>query len=155
MSASMPYQAVINTTRFGPSMTLAANGGVLNFSNLMDLSYWDEVTFYVFIHSVSGSPTSGSLTAKIQFGGLYAPASGRQYGAALLTDIEAGQITALMPEGDWPASLADYNLSTAKLVRRTVKNPGSICNLKLDASTLSGGTTPYFSISVGISGKKY
>ena len=149
---------VLGSIAFGPSTSLPAgispSPGVVNLLPYMDFSWAEELVAIITVTAVNGSPTSGALKASFQLGqphsgdGLNGTNPGFQYSDPIYVPLDASQITNLIAEGeDWPNPICSYNSSSAT-VQRTIRNFGSMVNLQLDASSLSGGTNPTFTISV-------
>lgn len=158
---SMPPQIILNAVKLGPSSTLAANGGIIDLLPWHDFGVFDELTFYITVLAINGTPSGGSLKAKFQLGTPHVT-SQNQFSSISLADLETAQKGTLIVEGDWPNPVCTYNQqvgasaissTNALTVKRTIKDFGTRCNLQLDASSLTGGTTPTFTISVVMEGK--
>lgn len=143
---------LLNQVNFGPSSTGAFNGGTVDLMPKADYSWADELTYYVQVTAVNGSPTSGTLTGKFQFG-IPASANGQQFSSVTLFDLDTNQKASLITEGEDWGTIASFGSSTPITVKRTIRGFGSICNLHLDASTLAGGTTPTFTVNVTLVAK--
>lgn len=152
MAIQKPPTILINAVNFGPSSTGAFNGGVLDLTPWTDFSWADEITFTVHISAINGSPMSGSLTGKFQFAAPFT-GGGQQFGSTRLFDLDTNQKASFIEEGEDWGTIASFNTSTPVTVRRTIRGFGSRCNLHLDTSTLSGGTTPTFTVTVTMSAK--
>jgi len=138
---------ILNAATLGPSSTGAANGGIIDLTPWTDYSWAKEITFYITVSGINGSPTGGTLTAKFQLGN--PNVSGNQFSTTSLFDLDTAQKATLIVEGeDWSSPVASYNSSFPVTTKRTLQNFGSIANLHLDASGLTGGTNPTFTISV-------
>lgn len=157
----MPKQIVLNALKLGPSSTNAANGGIIDLLPWTDFSAFKELTFYIVVSAINGVPTGGSLKAKFQLGSPHVT-SQNQFSSISLADLDTAQKGSLIVEGDWPNPICTYNqtvggsaisATNALTVKRTIKDFGTICNLQLDASSLTGGTTPTFTVTVVMEGK--
>lgn len=142
----------------GPSSSLAAGispgSGIVNLTPYMDFSWADELTFILTVTGVSGSPSGGSLTAAFQLGnphtgdGLNGTNGAYQYSDPAYTLLDTAQKATLIAEQeDWPNPVCTYASSFPVTVQRTIKDFGAMVNLQLNASTLTGGTNPVFTIS--------
>lgn len=162
-----PPQIVVNRAYVGPNAipvitptpslytTLTPTAGRVNLTPNVDFSWADELIWYITVDSIVGTPTSGTLTAKFQLGtphtGNTQSTSTFPLSGSMLMDLEASQVTNLIVDGaDWPNPVAAFNTDVDPPItyKRSIRNFGSICNLQLDASTLSGGTNPAFRVSV-------
>jgi hypothetical protein len=162
MSGRITIKSIpLGTIDLGPSTTLDAGispgGGIVNVTPYLDFSWAEELTFIVTVIGVKGTPTGGTLTAKFQLGTPHSGAAtngtnaGFQYSAPVYVDLDSTQKTNLIADGeDWPATIASYNttFTTPVVVQRTIKHFGSMVNLQIDTSGLTGGTNPTFTISV-------
>jgi hypothetical protein len=141
--------------QLGPSSTNAASGGIIDLTPRVSWAWADELTFYVTVIAANGSPTGGALVPKFQLGMPYSSLSvnsGNQFSAWNLVDLDNIQKGYMIAEGeDWP-SIA-YNVTKPYTVSRTIRNFGDICNLQLDTSSLSGGTSPTLTVSVTMTAK--
>lgn len=148
----MPATIILNQRNLGPSSTNAANGGIIDLLPWHKWDWADELTFYITVSAINGTPSGGQLTAKFQLGTPYV--SGNQFSTKALFDLDAFQKGFMIAEGeDWSNPVAAYNASVPFTVSRTIRDFGSICNLRLDASSLTGGTNPTFTITVAMSAK--
>lgn len=150
MSKIIIESILLNQATLGASSPSPVSSGVIDLLPGHDFSAMDKLTFIITILNVTGSPTSGQLTAKFQLGNPHTGASSTSYPwtAPTLSDLSNAQKSALLTEGeDWPQPLALFSLGSSVTFKRTIKDFGSICNLHLDASTLAGGTNPKFTIS--------
>jgi hypothetical protein len=134
---------LLSSMHVGPS---DANGGIWNLTPWTDFTCADELTFVIDVQQIFGSPTAGSLFAKFQLG--ISHKTGVQWGSNRLFDLEPAQKTTLITEGDWPSPLATYTMPSPTSRKRTIRDFGSMCNLQLDASSLTGGSNPSFGVTV-------
>lgn len=152
---------LLNKVTLGPSSTLAAGispgAGVVNLLPYMDFSWASGLAFILTVNGVNGSPTGGTLKAAFQLGNPHTGAGSNgtngvyQYSDPAYVALDAQQKYALIAEGeDWPSPVASYNSTFPVTVQRTIKDFGAMVNLQLDASTLTGGTNPTFTISASL-----
>lgn len=150
---------VLGSIAFGPSTSLPAgispSTGIVNLLPYMDFSWAEEIVAIITVTAVNGSPTGGALRASFQLGqphsgdGLNGTNPGFQYSDPTYVSLDTAQTTNLIAEGeDWPNPICSYNSSFPVTVQRTIRNFGSMVNLQLDTSSLSGGTNPTFTMSV-------
>lgn len=148
-----PPQIILNAVNLGPSISGAnnpANGGVIDLLPWHDWSWADELTFIVTVSAINGSPDGGNLVTRFQLGMPFV--SGNQFSTNRLFDLDSDQVSKLIVEGtQWP-NIA-YNASTPQTIQRTIRNFGPRCNLRLDASSLTNGTSPTFTISAVVVAK--
>ncbi len=113
----------------------------------------------VMVESVSGAPTTASLAAKLQV----APIEYKGYSwntdsvsgtQRPWIDVAVGDtyLGHLLIDGAFPASLADQNITTPRIVTRRFKVPplAQIVRVVL-TPTFSGGTSPEFRVTIGAS----
>ena len=151
---SKPPVIILNAATLGPSSTGAASGGTIDLLPWTDWSWATELTFYIIVTAINGSPSSGTLTAKFQLGGYDSINS--QFTGQHLVDLDTAQKSTLISEGEDWGTILSYNtsVSTPVVVKRTITKFGSICNLHLDASGLSGGTNSTFTVTVMLTAKQ-
>jgi hypothetical protein len=141
---------VLNQATLGPSSPTPVSSGVIDLLPYHDFAWADSLTFILTVGGVSGSPTAGTLSVKFQLGNPHRGDGGGgtgnwPYSHPHLMDLETAQKTSLILDGaDWPSPFASFNLAAPVTVKRTIAGFGAMCNLQLDASTLTGGTTPKF-----------
>lgn len=105
-----------------------------------------EVTFIVDIQSLSGSPTTASLTAEVQ--AVMPHTTGNEFLTERVFSLSDGQAAALAAEGsDWPSPLCDQDTTYPATVQRTYRGFGKDLRLVLTPA-FTGGTSPAFVISV-------
>ena len=128
--------------------------GVIRTLPYMDFSWADEITVILTVNAVNGSPTGGSLTGQFLLGnpstgdGLNSTPSTIQYADPAYTALDTQQLWTLIAEGeDWPNPIASYNMAAPVTVQRTIKDFGSMVDFVLSASTLTGGSSPTFTVS--------
>lgn len=141
--------------QLGPSSTNAASGGIINLTPRISWAWAEELTFYITVIAINGSPTGGGIVPKFQLGTPYSSLSinsGNQFSAWNLMDLDNIQQGYMIAEGEnWPT--IPYTVSSPYTVSRTIRNFGDICNLQLDASSLTGGTTPTMTVCVTMTAK--
>lgn len=152
----LPAAVVLNNIPLGPGSTGAAAGGVVDLFPWTDFSWADELTMYIIVTSINGSPTAGGLTAKFQLGTPFVTGAVGQFVTQALFDMDSAQKATLIAEGeDWPNPIVSYNstvntnpisATNPLVVKRTIRNFGALCSLHLDTSTLSSGAS--FNITV-------
>jgi hypothetical protein len=120
----------------------------------MDFSWADELTIILSILGTTGAPTGGTLTGAFLLGNPNTMDGGNgtnstyQYSDPAYATLDSQQKWALIAEGeDWPNPICSYNSTFPVTVQRTIKDFGAMVDLVLSASTLTGGTTPTFTIS--------
>jgi hypothetical protein len=149
---------LLSQASLGPSSSLAAGispgSGIVNLTPYMDFSWADRITFILTVTAVSGSPSAGTLTAAFQLGNPHTGDAGNgtnplyQFSDPTYATLDTAQKATLIAEGeDWPSPVCSYNSSFPVTVQRTIQNFGAMVNLQLNASTLSGGTNPAFTVS--------
>lgn len=148
---------LLNQATLGPSSTLASGispgTGIVNLTPYIDFSWADSLTYILTVTAVAGSPTGGTLTAAFQLGNPHIGDFGNSTNNFPFSDpsyyvLDSAQKTTLIADGeDWPNPVASYNSSFPVSAQRTVRNFGAMCNLQLNASSLTGGSSPLFTIS--------
>jgi len=148
---------LLNQATLGPSSTLATGispgAGIVNLTPYMDFSWADNLTFILTVTAATGAPTGGTLTAAFQLGNPHLGDAANQTQNFPFSDpnyvlLDTTQKTTLIADGeDWPNPIASYNSTFPVTVQRTIKNFGAMVNLQLNASTLTGGASPLFTIS--------
>lgn len=121
--------------------------GTYNLTEWTDFAWADEITFQIDIQQTVGSPSAGTISAKFQNRVIHKTGT-IQYNNQRLVDYSAAEKSARIVEGDFPATLADYSLAAPASFQRTVRNFGPGCNLVLTVAGISGGTSPYFQVTV-------
>lgn len=118
----------------------------------LHLGDWaNEVTFVVDIQSLSGAPSTASLTASIQ--AVMPHTTGNQYLNERVFALDATQLTNLTAEGeDWPNPVCTQASSFPVTVQRTYIGFGKDLRLTLTPS-FTGGSSPAFVLSVLAHGK--
>lgn len=105
-----------------------------------------EITFIIDVQAVTGSPTSGTITAKVQ--SVIPHTTGNQYLTERLFDLDAVQKVNLTAEGeDWPNPICTDLSSFPITVQRTYFGFGHDLKLVLTPAFV-GGTSPGFTYSV-------
>ncbi|AZV00757.1 hypothetical protein SEA_KIKO_32 [Gordonia phage Kiko] len=158
MAQTTITQTVLNQVPLGPSSVLNAAGGSINLLANTDVAWCDLLTVSIMIHGKSGSPTGGQLAAKWRLGERFAAVADAQYTSRIFTDLTPEQARgedSLTVGGDWPDILADYTIASGSpvLVQRSIRPLGSLATVILDASSLTGGTNPTFTISAAVTMK--
>jgi len=124
----------------------------LNLTEWVDFSWAEELVFIIDVQQILGAPTAGTLNAKFQLR-LPHKNGAIQYATQRLVDLTAGDRTAMLPAGDWPAPLADYTLGAPATYFRSVKSFGAGVNLNLYTTGLAGGSNPGFQTTVVLNAK--
>ena len=157
MGVNLERQTVLIPRYLGPSSVGAASGGKLSLAPETPWALFKELTWHIVVQGITGSPTSGNLIPSFRIGTTYTDPnvnSGNEGNSTVLSFLDDAQIGNFIVEGeDWAP--IPYNTSTSPPYhqQRTIRNFGSKCDLYLDTSTLSGGTTPAFLVTVEMEAK--
>lgn len=113
--------------------------------NLMRWPGSREIELEVVVHSVTGAPSSASLSAELWVGGRYV--SGPGFANPTFRPFTEDELATKVVEGTDFGVVATHSLAAPVTVSRTLRHPGIMPRLRL-VPDFTGGTNPAFIVSV-------
>lgn len=104
-----------------------------------------EVQITAVVHSVGGAPTTAQLELELWDGQRYE--HGPMWAWPVFQKYTAKDLTSKVVEGEDFGIVATHTMTGPVMVSRTLKHPGIMPRIRVKP-TFTGGTSPYFMLSI-------